>query len=62
MRSLAPGTDLKPYSKFEVVKSIKVQSGEIAPWFDQPGKGVQYKFDKSIKTLIEEGYIKRVEK
>ena len=34
MRALAPGTDMKPYSVFEVVEPINVKAGEIAPWFD----------------------------
>ena len=31
MRAVAPGTDLKPYSVFEVVEPINVKAGEIAP-------------------------------
>ena len=41
-RAVAPGTDLKPYSVFEVIEPIKVKSGIIAPWFDEPGGGIQY--------------------
>jgi|GEM_PF-2321327 Copper amine oxidase N-terminal domain. len=39
MRSLAPGSETKPYNVYEVEKSVEVLSGEIAPWFDQPGGG-----------------------
>ena len=42
MRAVAPGTDLKPYSVFEVVEPINVKAGKIAPWFDESGGGIQY--------------------
>jgi len=59
-RSLAPGTDLQPYNVYEVVKPVEVQAGEIAPWFDQPGGGLQYEFSKPINELIEDGTLRRV--
>lgn len=34
-----------------------MQSGKIAPWFDQPGGGVQHKMPMSIQELIDGGYI-----
>ncbi|REK66649.1 MAG: hypothetical protein C6P35_08280 [Cohnella sp.] len=58
MRSLAPGTETKPYTVYEVVKPLDALGGKIAPWFDQPGGGIQYKFDQSIKELIEGGLFK----
>ena len=39
-RAVAPGTDLKPYSVFEVVEPINVKEGKIAPWFDESGGGI----------------------
>jgi len=60
MRSLAPGSETKPYNVYEVEKSVEVLSGEIAPWFDQPGGGVQYVFDRSIRELIEAGILIKV--
>ncbi len=60
-RSLAPGTDLKPYSQFEVIKPIEVvEQAEVAPWFDEPGGGTQYKLPMSVEDLIEEGYLMRI--
>ena len=41
MRAVAPGTDQRPYSVFEVVEPINVKSGSIASWFDEPGRGIQ---------------------
>ena len=59
-RSLAPGTEYKPYSVFEVIEPFEVKSGYIAPWFDQPGGGIQYKMEQSIEQLLKEGKIRRV--
>lgn len=60
MRSLAPGSETKPYNVYEVRKPVEVLAGEIAPWFDQPGGGIQYMFDKSIRELIEAGILVKV--
>lgn len=59
-RSLAPGTDVKPYHVYEVVKPVEAIGGEVAPWFDQPGGGIQYMLRKSIHELLDSGYIKAV--
>ncbi|WP_083773542.1 glycohydrolase toxin TNT-related protein [Desulfofarcimen acetoxidans] len=32
----------------------------MAPWFDQPGGGIQYEFSQSINNLLKAGIIKRV--
>ncbi len=60
MRSLPPGASEAPYSMSRVVKPIDVQSGTVAPWFQQPGGGAQYQFPQSIQSLIKNGYIERV--
>ena len=60
MRSLPPGATESPYSMFRVLKPLDVQSGTAAPWFGQPGGGVQYQFSQSIQSLIKNGYIERV--
>ena len=54
-RALAPGTELKPYSVFEVLKPIEVKAGEIAPWFNQSGGGIQYVMPDIIDEVIGEG-------
>ncbi len=58
MRSLPREYELKKYHVYEVVKPFEVLEGKAAPWFDQPGGGIQYKMPKTIKELINEGYIK----
>lgn len=49
MGAVPPGTDMKPYSVFEVIEPIKVKAGEIAPWFDEPGGGIQYLLPKNCE-------------
>lgn len=44
-----------------MVKAFTVTSGPIAPWFGQPGQGVQYKLNDNIMTLLEGGYIEAVD-
>ena len=35
------------------MQPITVQASEIAPWFDQPGGGIQYQFETSISDLLD---------
>ena len=58
-RALAPGSSLDLHS-YEVLKSLPVKSGEVAPWFDEVGGGIQHQFEKSIQELIDEGYLKEI--
>ena len=60
MRAVAPGTDLKPYSVFEVVEPINVKAGEIAPWFDEPGGGIQYLLPDTVDELLDAGILRRI--
>lgn len=63
-RSLPPsnlnGDDKFPYNYhvYSVVKPFKVLAGPIAPWFGQPGQGVQYQTYTNVLTLIADGYLK----
>ena len=59
-RALAPGTNLKPYSVFEVIKPMKVKTGETAPWFNETGGGIQYVLPDIIDELLDAGVIRRV--
>ena len=38
-RSLPPGSDTTPYSVYELTKPLRVQSGPMAPYFNQVGGG-----------------------
>lgn len=72
---MEPNSDFSSYNKYEVLKELPVKQGTIAPWFGQPGGGIQYqlepKFVDSIKAilgpkkdlidgLIDFGYLKRL--
>ena len=59
-RALAPGTESKPYTVFEVAKPVEVQGGKIAPWYGEEGGGIQYEFSESISELLEQGILKKV--
>jgi hypothetical protein len=59
-RSLPPGTAGQPLRTFEVVKPFEVQSGTVAPWFNQPGGGLQYLTPVRLETLLKRGIIKEV--
>jgi len=48
------------YHVYEVVKSFDVLSGPIAAWFGQPGQGTQYLTYSNILTLVNGGYLQRV--
>ena len=61
MRSCAPGTEDRTYSGFVLKKSVDVQVGIIAPWFDEKGGGYQYFFPSSVMNLINDGSLRRVE-
>lgn len=51
-RAMAPDSDFSNYNVYKVTDEIPVQKGEIAPWFDQPGGGIQYKLDPNFVTKI----------
>ena len=57
LRSLPPSNS-GGLNSFEVLKPFPVQSSTIAPWYNQPGGGIQYKLPKNINWLIENGFIK----
>jgi len=60
-RSLPPGSENRPFHTYEVLKPFDVLEGDVAPWFDQPGGGIQYMLPDSIENLINDGYLRRVE-
>ena len=58
-RALPPSSAGAGYHRYEVLKPLPegVTEGKIAPWFEQPGGGIQYKFDHSIEWYIEHDYL-----
>ncbi|TLH70669.1 DUF4237 domain-containing protein [Mycolicibacterium cosmeticum] len=69
-RALPPGSATKPYFEYVVADPGKLPPGwrieqsSVAPWFNQPGGGVQYRIiapegiDASVTELLESGYLK----
>ena len=47
-----------PYFRYEVARPLRVAAGQAAPWFDQPGGGMQYKTAQPIRVLVDAGYLK----
>jgi RHS repeat-associated protein len=63
MRALPPGTNLKPYTVYEVMKPIpNVSSSKIAPWFGELGYGRQFELDKSVQSYLDSGHLREVKK
>lgn len=60
-RALIPGTSKSPYNIFEVNQSFEAKSGRIASWFNEPGGGIQYKFDEEILDLLKQNKIKIID-
>ncbi|MGH7144435.1 MAG: glycohydrolase toxin TNT-related protein, partial [Terriglobia bacterium] len=60
MRALPPGAADKPYNIYVLLKPVEVKAGLTAPWFYQPGFGIQYEMPMSIKQLLQQEYLKRV--
>ncbi|MFU2164970.1 TNT domain-containing protein, partial [Streptococcus pluranimalium] len=59
-RAVAPGTDSRPYSVFEVLEPLTVKGGEIAPWFDEPGGGMQYMLPDTVDELLDQKILRRI--
>ncbi|MGH3415469.1 MAG: TNT domain-containing protein [Actinocrinis sp.] len=58
------------YHQYQVLKPFAVHAGPIAPWFGQPGEGLQYQVDGTLVSgapaavnviwLIDNGYLMRL--
>ncbi|KAK0643901.1 hypothetical protein B0T16DRAFT_494842 [Cercophora newfieldiana] len=48
------------YHLYRVMKPFVVIAGPIAPWFGQPGQGVQYELYQNLSLLVALSYLKRV--
>ena len=51
-RAMAPNSDFSKYNKYVVAREMPVRKGKIAPWFDQPGGGIQYQIDPGFVSSI----------
>ena len=59
-RSLPPWTNFNDYHQYEVLQEFDVSSSVIAPYYGQPGGGIQYKSKVEINELLKEGIIKEI--
>ncbi|KAG5982005.1 hypothetical protein E4U55_002419 [Claviceps digitariae] len=57
------GPDSTPfnYNVYIVMEPLPVTAGCIAPWFEQPGLGVQYLINGSVADAIRNGVLRKVE-
>ena len=55
---IRPGAQTKPLNTYKVVKPFEVDAGKAAPWFGQPGGGMQYDLGHPIQELIDSGHLK----
>lgn len=59
-RALPQAAFSNPHKKYRVLVEFEVEEGQIIPWFNQPGMGIQYKFSETIDKLKEFGYIEEI--
>jgi len=64
-RSLPPDSIAQPdgesnHHRYEVLDSFSATGGETAPYYDQPGGGIQFKTDQSVSWLLDNGYIREI--
>lgn len=47
------------YNEYEIRRPFPVREGKVAPWFDRPGGGTQYKidtgFEKKVRSSLRPG-------
>jgi hypothetical protein len=48
------------YHVYIILRPIVVKAGPIAPWFAQPGYGIQFLMPDSILSLVNRQYLARV--
>ena len=56
-RALPPFMKNKPKTTYIAKKPIPNKKGLIAPWFDEPGMGIQHFTDMEVKHLVDNGYL-----
>jgi hypothetical protein len=59
-RSLPPEAASLPLTTYRVLRPVSAEGGVVAPWFGQPGFGVQYRLPDSVARLIDAGFLERV--
>ena len=56
------GAESLPLNTYMVLRPFEVDAGPVAPWFNQPGGGMQYDLGtRTVQDLIHEGYLESME-
>ena len=57
-RSLPPGALARPLNSYQVLQPFEAGAGRAAPWFGQPGGGLQFDLGtKTVQDLINSGHL-----
>ena len=61
-RSLAPGSEALQLNSYQVMKPFKAGAGRAAPWFGQPGGGLQFYTGRgtTVQDLINSGHLQSI--
>lgn len=58
-RSLPFGAETRPLNSYQVMQPINVNADTAAPWFNQPGGGLQFDLGtRTVQDLINSGHLK----
>ena len=49
---MSPTSDFNTYNRYEVTRPLPVREGTVAPWFDQPGGGIQFQLEPDFVSQI----------
>ncbi|EEA26181.1 conserved hypothetical protein [Talaromyces marneffei ATCC 18224] len=55
------GENASIYYRFLTLRDIEVESGAIAPWYGQPGGGIQYILPDTTGVLVGNGWLQDVD-
>ncbi|MBP2619993.1 hypothetical protein DHL47_01315 [Streptococcus panodentis] len=61
-KALPPFMKLQPTSDYIALKKIPIKEGLVAPWFDEPGMGIQLMTDLPIAELEKGGYLRKIKR
>ena len=61
-KALPPFMKLQPDSDYISLKEIPIREGLVAPWFDEPGMGIQYYTYLPMRELEKGGYLHKIKK
>lgn len=48
------------YHVYEIIKDLPVTLGPVAPWFEQPGMGTQFTTVSNVTVLVNDKFLRRL--